>query len=232
MSVAHEKRREHPGSLVSVVMPVYNCQSYLAEAIESVLAQTYSPAEIIVVDDGSTDSSAAVAGQYTRSIKYSYQPNAGIAEALNKGIKMSNGGFLSFLDADDMWTPMKLEYQMSAMSDTNVDMVFGKIEQFYSPELDQHRGNVEVMPGFSKGTLLVRRQSFFRVGLFNKQLQLGDFIEWYLRAAEVGLKSLMLPEIVMRRRIHKGNMGIRQRGDRADYVRILKASLDRRRNVH
>jgi glycosyltransferase involved in cell wall biosynthesis len=145
---------------------------------------------------------------------------------------MSSGSFLSFLDADDTWAPKKLEYQMSAMSDPNVDMVFGQIEQFYSPELNQHRGTVGVMPGFSKGTLLVRRQSFFRIGLFNKQFQLGDFIEWYLRATEVGLKSFVLPEVVMRRRIHKGNMGIRQRGDRADYLRILKASLDRRRNVH
>lgn len=215
--------------LVSVIIPVYNYERYLAEAIESVLAQTCSHTEIIVVDDGSTDGSAAVAGHYTNSVKYFYQPNAGLAAALNKGISMSSGGFLSFLDADDIWTPKKLEHQMSAMDDPEIDMVFGQIEQFYSPELNKQQGTVGVMPGYSKGTLLIRRQSFSRAGAFNEQFQLGDFIEWYLRAAELGLKSLMLPEVVMRRRIHAGNMGIRQSRHRTDYLRILKASLDRRR---
>ena len=216
---------------VSIIIPVYNYERYLSEAIESVLAQTYSHIEIIVVDDGSTDGSAEVAGHYTNSVQYVYQPNAGLAAALNKGITMSSGGFLSFLDADDIWTPKKLEHQMRAMDDPGVDMVFGQIEQFYSPELNEQRGTVNVMPGYSKGTLLVRRQSFSRVGSFNEQFQLGDFIEWYLRAVELGLESLMMHEVLMRRRIHAGNMGIRQSRHRTDYLRILKASLERRRSL-
>jgi glycosyltransferase involved in cell wall biosynthesis len=215
--------------LISIVIPVYNCERYLAEAIQSVLDQTCSLTEIIVVDDGSTDGSAEVAGHYIQSIKYYYQSNAGVSGALNKGITMSSGSFLSFLDADDIWAPDKLERQMAAMDDPRLDMVFGQVEQFYSPELNKRQGAMRVMPGYSKGTLLIRRQSFFRVGLFGKHFHLGDFIEWYLRATELGLKSLMLPEVMMRRRIHAGNMGIRQHGQRADYLRILKASLDRRR---
>jgi glycosyltransferase involved in cell wall biosynthesis len=226
-----DEGKGHRYPLVSVIIPLYNYERYLAEAIESVLAQTYSHTEIIVVDDGSTDGSASVAAQYTNSVKYFYQPNAGLATALNKGITMSSGGFLAFLDADDIWTPKKLQHQMSAMDDPGVDMVFGQIEQFYSPELNKQRGIVGVMPGFSKGALLIRRQSFSMVGSFNEQFQLGDFVEWYLRAVELGLKSLMLPEVVMRRRIHAGNMGIRQRAHRADYLRILKTLLDRRRTV-
>jgi glycosyltransferase involved in cell wall biosynthesis len=222
------KNRSEP---ISVIIPVYNCERYLAEAIESVLEQTYPPSELIVVDDGSTDGTAAVAARYTRFVRYSYQPNAGVAEALNKGITMSSGSFLSFLDADDIWMQDKLKHQMSAMDAPVLDMVFGQIEQFYSPELNKQGGPAGVMPGYSKGTLLIRRRSFSLVGTFSKGFQLGDFIEWYLRATELGLKSLMLPEVVMRRRIHADNMGIRQRGQRADYLRILKASLDRRRTL-
>jgi glycosyltransferase involved in cell wall biosynthesis len=231
MSPDPEKGKGQRGPLVSVIIAVYNCERYLAEAIESVLAQTYSHTEIIVVDDGSTDGSAAVAGHYANTVNYFYQPNAGVAAALNKGLTVSSGDFLSFLDADDIWEPEKLEHQVSAMDDPRVDMVFGQIEQFYSPELNTQRSSVGVMPGYSKGTLLIRRQSFSRIGSFSEQFQLGDFIEWYLRAAELGLNSLMLPEVVMRRRIHAGNMGIRQRGNRTDYLRILKASLDRRRSL-
>ncbi len=216
-----------------MIIPVYNYERYLAEAIESVAAQTYPHIEIIVVDDGSTDGSAAVAEHYAESVRYFYQLNAGVAAALNRGVEMSHGSFLSFLDADDVWTPEKLERQMGAVNDPeiDIDMVFGHVEQFYSPELNRPSGSIGVMPGYSKGTLLVRRQSFARTGMFTKQFELGDFIEWYLRATEIGLKSIMLPQVVMRRRIHARNMGIRQRDHRADYLRILKASLDRRRAV-
>lgn len=229
MSSDRENRKGQAAPLISIIIPVYNCKLYLREAIESVLGQTYSPTEIIVIDDGSTDGSVEVAEHFAPSVKYFHQPNAGVAAALNRGITVSTGSFLSFLDADDIWTPQKLEHQMDAITDTGVDMVFGQIEQFYSPELNRLRASAGLVDGYSKCTLLISRQSFSMVGPFNGQFQLGDFIDWYLRATELGLKSLVLPEVVLLRRIHEGNMGIRHRGNRADYLRILKASLDRRR---
>jgi hypothetical protein len=77
--------------------------------------------------------------------------------------------------------------------------------------------------------MLVRRPAFERVGLFETGWRVGEFISWYLRATEAGLRTLMLPEVVLRRRLHETNQGIRERGAATDYVRILKASLDRRR---
>jgi len=77
--------------------------------------------------------------------------------------------------------------------------------------------------------MLIRRDAFFRVGYFPTTRGVGDFVDWYARAMEKGLHTLMLPETVLRRRLHAANQGIRDRGRQSDYVRILKAALDRRR---
>jgi hypothetical protein len=146
---------------------------------------------------------------------------------------ISHGSYCAFLDSDDIWLPDKLTRQMQTLNDIpELDIVFGQVQQFYSPELDQkmilHHAE-SIVPGYSTGTMLIKRDSFFRVGLFETRWQVGDFIDWYSKAIERGLKSFMIPEVVMKRRIHGNNMGIRERKHQVDYVRILKASLDRRR---
>ena len=223
--------------LVSVIIAVYNGERYLDAAIESVLAQDYRPREIIVVDDGSTDGSAAVARRFAPAVRCFAQANGGVGSALNYGIKQATGEFLAFLDADDLWSHDKLTLQMAAFGGTGEpDMVFGHAQQFISPELMADRQAQiscpeEPMPGIVKGTLLIRRGDFLRVGPFDTTRRLGDFLDWYLRASEAGLRSMMLPDILLLRRLHDSNMGIREREARHDYVRILKASLDRRRQV-
>lgn len=113
-------------------------------------------------------------------------------------------------------------------------MVFGHAQQFHSPELKDTLGEKfgftqEIMPAYIADSMLIRKDAFFRVGLFDAVWKLGEFIDWYLRAQEAGLHSVMLPDIVVKRRIHGGNMGIRERQHRPDYATIIKASLDRRR---
>ena len=221
--------------IVSVIIPVYNCDRYLAEAIESVLAQTYQPLEIIVVDDGSTDDSAAVAKRFGSLVRYYYQAQSGAAAARNYGLEVAQGSFLAFLDADDFWVKDKLTRQMQVLeSEPDVEMVFGHVQQFHSPELDESVKNkihcpAELMPGYVPGTLLIKREDFLRVGKFETDLQMGEFISWYARATELGLRAKMLPELLMSRRLHETNTGIRQRQSRTDYVRLIKATLDRRR---
>lgn len=223
--------------LVSIIIPVFNGQKYLREAIESVLAQTYKNTEIIVIDDGSTDSSAEIAKHYTPRVKYFFQPNSGLSAALNHGIEVAQGSFFAFLDSDDLWREDKLMHQMAVFENNpNLDIVFGQIKQFLSPELDENQRKririlAEVMPGIFKGSMLIKRDSFFHVGTFDTRWKVGDFVCWYLRAVEGGLKNVVLDEIVVLRRIHTNNMGIRQRESQNDYVRILKASLDRRRKI-
>jgi glycosyltransferase involved in cell wall biosynthesis len=222
-------------SLVTVIIPVFNGERYLSEAIDSVLNQPYCPIEVIILDDGSTDNSAGIAKRYLPSIKYYYQPNGGLASALNNGISRSEGEYLAFLDADDLWLPDKLNLQIKTFeAEPTLDMVFGYMRQFFSPDLEKERraGIMQIgekMPGYIKGTMLIRRESFFRAELFDTRWHLGDFVDWYSKALEKGLKSFMIPDVVMERRIHENNMGIKQRKFQSDYLHILKASLDRRR---
>jgi glycosyltransferase involved in cell wall biosynthesis len=219
---------------VSVIIPVFNRKLYLPEALASILEQTYQPLEIILIDDGSTDASAEVIKDFP-SVRYFYQTNSGAATARNRGVELAQGNFLAFLDSDDLWTKDKLARQMTVLATTpEIDIVFGHVKQFHSPELDQSitqktRFAAEIMPGYHVGAMLVRREAFFRVGLFETNLKVGEFISWHLRATELGLQMMMLPEVVMQRRIHETNMGIYQRQNRSEYLKVVKAALDRRR---
>jgi len=230
-----DERGLEEGALVSVIIPVFNGEKYLAEAIESVLSQTYSTFEVVLIDDGSTDDSAGIAMRYRPKVRYFYQSNQGLSAALNHGVKAAQGSFFSFLDADDAWMENKISLQMEAFAESHeLDAVFGHVKQFCSPELSgQQRERLQVnsqaMPGYFKGTMLITRDAFFRAGTFDTMWKIGDFIDWYLRAHEGGLRSLMLPDVVLMRRVHTGNMGIREQEHHRDYVRIMKASLDRRR---
>lgn len=221
---------------ISVIIPVYNGERYLNEAIESVLAQHYQPLEIIVVDDGSTDGSVAVAQRFYPAVQFIQQPNLGASVARNRGVAVARGAFLAFLDADDLWVGKhKLQHQMGALAtDPDLAMVFGQVEQFYSPELVETAtlpalGDRHLLAGLHVGTMLIRRTAFEQIGPFAPQWQVAHFIEWYLRCQSIGLKSFVLPEVVMKRRIHTSNLGIRAH-DRArqEYLRLAKAQLDRR----
>lgn len=102
---------ETSNPLVSVIIPVYNCEKFIPEALDSALAQTYSPLEIIVINDGSTDSSMEIVRNYS-DIKIISQTNHGVSYARNKGIASCRGEYLAFLDADDIWLKSKIEEQM------------------------------------------------------------------------------------------------------------------------
>ncbi len=222
--------------LVTVVIPVYNCERYLAEAIESVLAQDAHPMEIIVVDDGSTDTSGEIAKGYANGLtRYVYQPNAGMGAARNRGVESARGTLLAFLDSDDLWVPEKLALQVATLkSAPELDMVFAQVTQFYSPELapSPEKSAIDeqqVLSGHCAGTMLIRRDAFSRVGPFDTQWRIGEFVDWYAKAVDKGLRSTVIPKILMKRRIHKNNSGIRERESRSDYLKILKRALDRRR---
>lgn len=219
---------------ISVIIPAYNSERYLAEALESVLAQSPSPAEVIVVDDGSSDSTPAIARGFGAPVRYIVQANAGGGAARNRGVAEARGAWLAFLDSDDLWAPDKLALQMSALeAEPEAEAVFGHVRHFHSPELaDEARQSTRlppVMPGYHAGTMLIRADAFARVGPFEEQLRRADFVAWYLRASEANLRSLMLPQVLMHRRVHDANYGLVARNSAGDYVKALKASLDRRR---
>ena len=220
--------------LVSVLIAVYNAAPYLGEAIDSALAQSYRPIEIVVVDDGSDDGSGEVAHGYP-DVKVVSQPRGGIGAARNRAVDNASGAYFSFLDADDRFTPEKLARQMEAFdADPSLDIVFGNVTEFVSPELSGEdaarlRDPAVNVPWRSPSLMLVRRDSFLRVGSFSTDIKVGITVDWYARAVDLGLKTGEVPFVVLERRLHGSNNGIRERDSRSHYLRVLKASVDRRR---
>jgi glycosyltransferase involved in cell wall biosynthesis len=223
--------------LVSVVIPAYNARLYLADALASAFAQTYKPIEIIVVDDGSTDGTFELALGFGHAVSVTRIPHAGESLARNHGIAMARGEFIAFLDADDLWSEDKLSEQMNAfVVDPSLDLVFAHVEHFISPDLDcdkipkiQHL--MRAMPGLLPTLMLARRSAFDRAGIFESRWRSGPFVDWYMRAMDRGLRSTVLPATLAKRRLHESNSRSEKGGQYVDYVRVLKASLDRRRTI-
>jgi glycosyltransferase involved in cell wall biosynthesis len=221
--------------LLSVMIGVYNAEPYLAEAIESVLAQDYVPLELIVVDDGSNDGSAAVAKSFPQ-VNYFFQENAGNGAARNRAVEAATGDLFAFVDADDRFTPGKLTLQKAALdADPALDMVFGHVREFLSPELDEETRSAlrppapEPMPWTAPNLMLIRRESFLRVGPFSTTFRVGVTVDWFARASEAGLRYAVLPEVVLERRLHTQNNGLRERGARSQYLDVIRAAMERRR---
>jgi glycosyltransferase involved in cell wall biosynthesis len=216
--------------LVSVVIAVYNGEKYLAEAIESALAQTYRPIELIVVDDGSTDRSADIACSY-EEVRYIYQPNQGLAKARNRGLAAFQGAFISFLDADDIWMPEKLSVQAEHLTThPHVGLVVCRIQNFLDPELTLPPG-VTSHPlereQINFPAMLVRGELFDQVGGFDPSYKLMSDFDWVVRAKDVGITMVILPEVLMHKRIHEANMSHQSKARQETLIRLVKASIGR-----
>src|SRR5712664_390476 len=125
-------------TLISCIIPVFNGERYLREALDSILAQTHRPVEIIVADDGSSDGTAAVVASYGDHVHYLHQPNAGPAAARNLGLSAARGEFVAFLDADDLWHPEKLVHQRARFqARPELDLCVTHVQNFLIPELHE-----------------------------------------------------------------------------------------------
>lgn len=195
---------------VSAIVAVYNDEVYLASALESILTQTRPPAEVIVVDDGSTNRTADIARSF-REVRYLRQANAGQPVAMNLGIRASTGAFLAFLDADDLWSESKLALQLAAFSERpELDIVFGHARQFVDASAGgglRLSADREVLPARVPGAALLRRSTFERIGTFRADLRVASAIEWYARARHAGMNELVLDAVLLHRRIHRSNAG-------------------------
>jgi glycosyltransferase involved in cell wall biosynthesis len=217
---------------VSVVIPARNAERYVCEALDSVLAQTSVPAEVVVVDDGSTDRTAELARGYGDPIRVVCQPALGLGPARNRGVAEARARLVAFLDADDLWPPDALAVRMAALDTPGApDMAFGHVAQFVRLGTDGLPLPVgEIAPAHVAGGLLARRSVFELVGPFREDLHAGEFIDWLARARDLRLSELLLDHVVLFRRLHDANHGRLQRAaTRTDIVRAVKAVLDRRR---
>jgi glycosyltransferase involved in cell wall biosynthesis len=211
--------------LVSIVMAVRNGQPFLPEAIESALAQTYRPIEVVVIDDGSGDRSLEIATSFGAPVRCVSTPPRGLAIARNTGIREARGDYFAFLDADDHWPLNRISAQLEAIeSPPRADVVFGHEMRFPSKD-------ARPLAARTGATMLVRREALARVGPFATEWEVGEFLDWLLRAEDLGLSMRMQPDVVIHRRVHDGNTTARRRGSYGDYVQILSRSLERRRRA-
>jgi glycosyltransferase involved in cell wall biosynthesis len=222
-------------AVVGVVIPTLNGQRYLSEAIESVLGQTHQALDVVVVDDGSSDATGEVARGYDPEVRFLPLGHQGLGSARNAGLRAVRGDYVSFLDQDDVWPPQKLEVQLAAFGlPMSPDLVFGAAREFISPELEpsfatHFRCVEEPRPAALPGAMLAKRASVARVGPFSTRWTGTDFMAWLLCARQLGLVEVMLGDHVLSRRLHATNYSHRAEEARAEYLSVIRESLDRRR---
>jgi glycosyltransferase involved in cell wall biosynthesis len=203
-------------STVSFVVPVRDGAAYLAECLQSILAQTVSPLEVLVVDDGSTDASAAIASACGAPVVCLRQPRRGQAAARNRGVAAARGEFVAFLDADDWIPPEKLERQLERFR-ARPDLQFSDAytRNFWSPELPASERRLSPREVFTHGealkprsiiTWLCRRELFARLGGFDEQRAFGEDSEWRDRIDAAGVPAETLEAVLAFRRLHRDNL--------------------------
>jgi len=192
-----------PAPLVSVIIPTYNRAGFLKEAIESVLGQTYSRVELIVIDDGSTDQTKALVKYYSDQLTYVYQENKGVAAARNRGIAEAAGPLIAFLDSDDRFEPKKIALQAKAMQEDPSFLVSHTQEKWYRRgrflnQKKKHRkesgylfARCLELCAVGMSTTMVRKELFERVGLFDETLPCCEDYDLWLRAS-VGHSFLLI----------------------------------------
>ena len=217
--------------LVGVVIPVHDAERFLGAALESVVEQPHCRVDVVVVDDGSTDGSAALAERFGPPVRVARQANAGIGAARNRGVEEVRGELLLFLDADDFLSSSGLARVRLLARRPELDMVFGHVRHFAETEAGAPVPLGPPQPAHLPNSMLIRRTAFERVGDFATGLRVAEGLDWLLRAREQGLRETTVEDVVLWRRVHGQNNSLRHRAEIGEFAHALKASLDRRRQV-
>jgi len=222
---------------VSVIIPVYNGEKFLGEAIESVFVQNHSPLEIIIVDDGSTDSTSDVAKLFGDRVTCVYQENKGVPAARNKGLSLAKGNVIAFLDADDIWMKDKLKLQLGILSaKPETQIVISMFQRIYEKENSAGKTDYvnydspQISMAFTSS--VIRRSVFDTIGLLNEKRQLCDDWDWFMRAREQGIKITTMNKVTILYRRHDNNITNNINQGNHHMLRMLKDSLDRRREMN
>ncbi len=223
---------------VSVVIPCFNGARHLANAVESVLTQKHGSLDIVVVDDGSTDETRAVAKKLGNSIRLvTHEENRGLAPARNSGLQAATGEIISFLDVDDLWLPQKLAIQLPLLlSQPELDGVWGMGQimmladsphhplQFHPTEPPKHWPQL--------GCFLFRRRLFDQLGSFDIRQSHADDIDLLSRAQAAGMLIQQHKDVVMHWQRHDKNMTNDVGPARKDFIAAIKRSLERKRQAN
>jgi glycosyltransferase involved in cell wall biosynthesis len=220
--------------LVTVIVAVHNGERFLHPALESLYAQDYRPFEVVFVDDGSTDGSAAIARSFPR-IRYQHQDNQGLAAARNTGLARARGELVAYLDDDDLIPPHKLRRQAGYLvANPQVGCVLGRQQIMLEPGVDPPAwltrdpvfGDLDGVPLVSA---MIRTELLREVGGFDPSYRFAEDRDLFVRLREHGVRIEVIPEVLLFRRFHGGNLNFRSRPDHHPLLRSLKARIDRGR---
>jgi glycosyltransferase involved in cell wall biosynthesis len=217
-------------SRVSVIIPAYNAEAFIAATLDSVLGQTLKADEILLVNDGSTDRTAEIVKQYAPTVTLINQANSGVSAARNKALESATGDYIAFIDADDLWTPTKLEKQIDFLEDhKDVSYLFSDELYFtgnqeviipsylsktqFSKEIKPHSFIIEapiywlLMESFvATSSVVCRKKSIDKAGLFDTALAICEDRDMWIRLAFEGPVGLIPEVLVHKRQDHGGNI--------------------------
>lgn len=217
------------GSMVSVIIPVWNARNTLAETLTSIAAQTTRPDEVILIDDGSTDGTEEVLAVHSvLPVQYVSQENSGPSVARNHGLERSSGAFVAFLDADDLWPADTLRLLTGALNQhPQAEIIQGKIQDLWPdpeggpPQLGSPRFALNI------GSALFRRSVFEKTGGFNPLMRTGEDFEFWLRCKEQGIERVLINDVTLHyRRKTVDRIDAKQHHFRTR-LQVLKQSIDR-----
>jgi glycosyltransferase involved in cell wall biosynthesis len=225
---------------VSVIIPTYQRAHWVGAAVQSVLAQSYTDSEILVIDDGCTDNTREVLGQFGAQITVIHQPHKGVSAARNAGIRTARGRYVAFLDDDDLWHPDKLEKQM-ALLDGRPGIALVYTDMFVFDE----RGTLAATylaaippPGqaysfhflynwIPTSTVLMRRTCFDTVDLFDETLMACEDYDLWLRLREGQWRLHCLPEPLARYRVSETSLHKDQECLWTSVIRVKEQAFSR-----
>lgn len=222
---------------ISVIVPVFNGEKFIKHAVENILAQSYSPAEVIIIDDGSTDKTAEIVKVFRNRVCYVSQKNRGPAAARNHGLRLATGDLIAFLDVDDLWPLNRLERDICFLEkNPNVKIVQGLIQQMSLKKSELPTSNLkfkissEPYQFINIGSATFRRTVFEIVGNFDETLFDNEDTDWFIRAWEKNITKKVINEVSLYYRLHDQNMIWSQKPAQFALIKVFKKHLDRNRS--
>jgi glycosyltransferase involved in cell wall biosynthesis len=211
-----------------VVIPAFNAAATIGETLKSVAAQTVRADAIVVVDDGSTDDTAAQVAACGIAVTYVRQENAGPGSATTRGFAQLATPVIATLDADDLWLPEKIARQLRRLDETPASAgVFTHWAAFAHDDPARRASNAK--PGWSRSTMLIRREVAETIGPIHDPVGgRGEMVDWIARAREAGFRLDMLDDVLALRRIHAGSLSYGRDDRDRGYLQVARQAMLRR----
>lgn len=248
MAHAHERQRrgtrlnvpQPPGQnaplRVSAIVIAKNAERHIGEALESIFLSTRRPDEVIVIDGASTDNTRDIALSFS-DVRVESQHGTGIAAAYNQGISSTSGELVAFLSADDRWFAEKIArqvavFELNPLAEIVLCHVEHALESGCQPPPGFRASLLDApVPGFIMECLMTRRAVFDKVGRFNSAFAVSEDTDWFARARDSNVATIVLPETLVWKRVHDRNSSLNEPQINGLLLRALRASLERKRSA-